>query len=412
MTFTSSLISPERQTVNGQEVYDRQELYEQVWSQPVVQIAPSYGISDVALAKICRKLHIPLPGRGYGAKRAHGHSVRRAPLPQLSNVPVITRRRLMENRMPSTAEEKGPELIRIEQLKNLPPDFIPTRGADNQLIVKAGKILRTARTDDRHILRAPWREACLDIRVSKESLPRALRIMGNLIGLLEMERLTVTLDSAKSESTVVTAFGEQIQFGLIEKVRRFELPAAPPRSTQHARTLTFANKPIDFLPTGELSVQIWSYCSEPQRKVWRDGKRGQLESLLLQCVAGFMRIGLALRRHTEELRKEELEHQRRHDEFNELKQQIEAEEARVKQLEAAANNWKRAQLIREYVKAAETSATQRGAKTDSSSETRRWIEWATQQADRVDPIATTTPSILDKKAELARLQKMLNPWYA
>ena len=186
----------------------------------------------------------------------------------------------MEKPVASTEEEKGPELIRIEQLEKLPPDFVSMRGADNQLIVKAGKILRTARTDDRHILRAPWKEACLDIRVSKESLPRALRIMGNLIGLLEMERLTVTLDSAKSESTVVTAFGEQIQFGLIEKVRRFELPAAPPRSTQHARTLTFADKPIDFLPTGELSVQIWSYCSEPHRKVWRDGKRGQLESLL------------------------------------------------------------------------------------------------------------------------------------
>jgi len=146
----------------------------------------------------------------------------------------------MENRVASTAEEKGPELIRIEQLEKLPPDFIPTRGADNQLIVKAGKILRTARTDDRHILRAPWKEACLDIHVSKESLPRALRIMGNLIGLLEMERLAVTLDSAKSESTLVAAFGEQIQFGLIEKVRRFELPAAPQRSTQHGRTLTFA----------------------------------------------------------------------------------------------------------------------------------------------------------------------------
>ncbi len=70
-----------------------------------------------------------------------------------------------------------------------------------------------------------------------------------------------------------------------------------------------------------------------------------------------MRIGLALRRRTEELRREELEHQRRLDEFNELKQQIEAEEARVKQLEAAANNWKRGQLIREYVRAVETSAT-------------------------------------------------------
>jgi hypothetical protein len=50
MTFASSLVSPECETANGQDVYDSQELYEQVWSQPVAKIAPAYGISDVALA--------------------------------------------------------------------------------------------------------------------------------------------------------------------------------------------------------------------------------------------------------------------------------------------------------------------------------------------------------------------------
>src|SRR5947199_8556674 len=74
--FLSPLfISSGCQTVNRQDVYRRQELYEQLWSQPVAKIAPSYGIS-VALAKICRKLKVPLPGRGYWAKRTHGHSVK------------------------------------------------------------------------------------------------------------------------------------------------------------------------------------------------------------------------------------------------------------------------------------------------------------------------------------------------
>src|SRR5205807_10188407 len=73
--FRSLFISSGCQTVNRQDVYRRQELYERVWSQPVAKIAPSYGIS-VALAKICRKLKVPLPGRGYWAKRTHGHSVK------------------------------------------------------------------------------------------------------------------------------------------------------------------------------------------------------------------------------------------------------------------------------------------------------------------------------------------------
>jgi hypothetical protein len=36
--------------------YDRAALYEQVWSLPVQDVAKSYGISDVRLGKVCRKL--------------------------------------------------------------------------------------------------------------------------------------------------------------------------------------------------------------------------------------------------------------------------------------------------------------------------------------------------------------------
>jgi len=51
---------------------------------PILQLAKKYGISDVALAKTCRNMEIPLPPRGYWAKHAYGHAVRRAPLRALS----------------------------------------------------------------------------------------------------------------------------------------------------------------------------------------------------------------------------------------------------------------------------------------------------------------------------------------
>jgi hypothetical protein len=41
--------------------YDRAVLYNQVWAQPVQVVARSYGLSGVALAKACRKLHVPVP---------------------------------------------------------------------------------------------------------------------------------------------------------------------------------------------------------------------------------------------------------------------------------------------------------------------------------------------------------------
>jgi hypothetical protein len=66
--------------------YDREDLYEKVWSAPMTTVAKEFGVSDVALAKTCRKLHIPVPGRGYWAKKAANQPV--APRPALPKVQV------------------------------------------------------------------------------------------------------------------------------------------------------------------------------------------------------------------------------------------------------------------------------------------------------------------------------------
>jgi hypothetical protein len=53
-------------------VFKREQLYQEVWSIPILQLAKKYSISDVGLAKICRKMKIPRPPRGYWAKRSFG----------------------------------------------------------------------------------------------------------------------------------------------------------------------------------------------------------------------------------------------------------------------------------------------------------------------------------------------------
>ena len=61
------------------ERFDREKLYEQVWSQPMRTVAQAYAVSDVWLAKVCRRLKMPVPGRGYWAKKAAGMKVGRRP---------------------------------------------------------------------------------------------------------------------------------------------------------------------------------------------------------------------------------------------------------------------------------------------------------------------------------------------
>lgn len=59
--------------------YDRNRLYEEVWSEPTQKVARNYGISDVALSKVCQQLQVPKPPRGYWAKKGAGRPVQRRP---------------------------------------------------------------------------------------------------------------------------------------------------------------------------------------------------------------------------------------------------------------------------------------------------------------------------------------------
>jgi hypothetical protein len=78
--------------------YNREELYEKVWTTPVRILAREYGVSDVAIAKACRKLHIPLPGRGYWNKMAAHWPVE--PRPPLPVIKIRSQQRTGTSRAP------------------------------------------------------------------------------------------------------------------------------------------------------------------------------------------------------------------------------------------------------------------------------------------------------------------------
>src|SRR5690242_1280568 len=61
--------------------FTRKELYDLVWSEPLRTIAAKVGISDVALAKQCKKANIPVPERGYWARKQAGKPTNQPRLP-------------------------------------------------------------------------------------------------------------------------------------------------------------------------------------------------------------------------------------------------------------------------------------------------------------------------------------------
>jgi hypothetical protein len=67
----------------------REELYRRVWETPVRTLAKEFGISDVGLAKVCRKSLIPLPPVGHWMKVQHGKAVKHPALPPSATQEIV-----------------------------------------------------------------------------------------------------------------------------------------------------------------------------------------------------------------------------------------------------------------------------------------------------------------------------------
>lgn len=65
----------------GQDRVHRDTLYSEVWATPMASLAPKYGVSAVFLSRVCARLNIPCPPRGYWAKKHSGYSPETPPLP-------------------------------------------------------------------------------------------------------------------------------------------------------------------------------------------------------------------------------------------------------------------------------------------------------------------------------------------
>ena len=132
-------------------------------------------------------------------------------------------------------------------------------------------------------------------------------------------------------------------------------------------------------------------------KSWNDGKTRTLEDLLPEIVAVFMRIAIAGKAADERRVAEEAEAQRQAAERARNAELIKQEESRVRALHRAAANWERARRIRDLAAAACEGAQREGVSVEPGTTFGDWLIWAAQQADRVDPLKVSPPSIIDSK---------------
>jgi hypothetical protein len=171
---------------NNSTIINRVDLYSQIWREPISKLAPKYGISDVGLKKICRKLNVPTPPRGYWAKIQHNIRVEKIPLPKLKhgeqNTYTIQRNKESHTNDPNLSDEAKKIIAKFQSIQNIK---VPKRlNSPHPLVRKTRDALSKGKPDKYGVLRK-WNKRHLNIRVRSYLLNRALRIMNGIIRFFE-----------------------------------------------------------------------------------------------------------------------------------------------------------------------------------------------------------------------------------
>lgn len=358
--------------------YDRLILYEEVWTEPVKVVAARYGVSDVALAKNCRRLGVPLPGRGYWAKKKAGTAPSRPPLPGLpagveDRIPVAPAGRRGPTAAPLAARA-AQATIRVQVAETL--------RRPHTLVASAHELLKGRGPRDELV--SCRSKACIDIAVSRASLGRALRIVDALVKAMEGQGYQVEVTeptrsywssgSLTPGVTRVRVGADWIHFALTEK----RTTVIETKRTSWGHTWTQR----EYVFSGVLSLSLTNVYWIDVRKTWNDGKRQRIEDCLGDFVGYLPAVSekLRARREEEERRARERREAERRREEQEARRQ--AEERRVKDLLERVRRWKLSQDIRSYVDEAVKAS---GHEDDD-------LSWALRYANKLDPLVKTEQS--------------------
>jgi hypothetical protein len=363
----------------------RQQLYDLVWSEAMKRLAAQVGISDVAIAKTCRKVGVPIPERGYWNKLQAGHKVARTPLPatDLATIRYVEmsgtltpelRTRIRGEPGVSDAESEPIEVLTERFRKRLghvavPQTLTHAHPAIARLLAKDEEH-RQRKLAERYYWHSPQYETPLQ--------RRRLRILNALFLAFERVDVAVSLRGYEELEAFATLGGTVLPFAVARvDERRLGGRGAASEPAAERLVVRVAHQP----PSGIVTS-------------WVDAPGDLLEGKLSEVAVGMAVAAELLRRQWAEQRAT-YERERREEAEREARRRAEEAERRERQRRAAeaqaridalledADALEKANRIRAYVAAVLESAP--------AAEKERfvaWAEWALAESDRIDPVAS------------------------
>ncbi|MGM4892054.1 hypothetical protein [Tardiphaga sp. 839_C3_N1_4] len=373
----------------------RTELYDAVWSMPLGSLAPQFGISDVGLKKTCAKFDIPVPERGYWARRQAGKPTTQVSLPVraagMDDQIVVGGRNRYGYGQLTEEEILGP----LPEPPSFPEDLALVRDRARKIIgrVSVPKALSAphpaiarliAQDDVRRQKQAAstytfsWETPLFDSPLEQ----RRLRLLNTLF-------LAVARCGGKAE--VRGREARDVLIAIHQTNLAVSLDRPPKGRGKDVGKGAGRSDPLRF-------AILVGYGGEQERAAWQDDERGRLESLIQEMAIEVVTSAEVSYREScirqfewRVSRKAQIEQDRRNRqlqiEHEERERQQQLEQAKIDRLLNEAASLRQSMDIRAYVEAVK-SIVMGDTNSISVAETERWANWALAQADRIDPVRT------------------------
>lgn len=308
----------------------RQDLYERVWKTPLRKLATEFGISDVGLAKACRRHAVPTPPMGHWMRVEHGKTSERPPLPRAPHGETVSlsEQKSRAQRLPPAAAADALEVQVAPDTASLAPFSRATFTALSKAKPTSAGLVSCGGA------------AFFQVSASPGQTGRACRILDAVERKLSELGGQVTRGS-DNKPLRLTFDAQPVTFTLAERYTRTEFIPESERKSPYPR------KEYAYHLTGELKLTIEGYFDG--RKSWSDGARAKLEEKLPEVLTGLAAAAAAMKR----LAQERAEEHRRWEEQDRIRQELESQARRRAAFRQAfaveAAGWERHRAAADYL---------------------------------------------------------------
>jgi hypothetical protein len=170
-------------------VLSREELYELVWSLPMIKVAEKFKVSGSYMARVCFNLRVPRPERGYWAKLVVGKAPEKPALPEAQPGDQLIWSQDGELQSPTRPRPMAPtRRLRRNQLPR------PVTGIHGLIRDAKGHYGDGYKVDEGQHLR-PYKRLLVDVTASLAGLDKALAFANELFNALESAGHRVLISS-------------------------------------------------------------------------------------------------------------------------------------------------------------------------------------------------------------------------